>query len=88
LLDSGKPKTEIPVYGSETGTQLKKFQKDQGLAVDGVAGKLTLTRVDDLLMSQQQSSCNAAAENAALAAQMAGPKGNRPFAATTARRGA
>lgn len=72
------------IYGSETGTILRRFQKDQGLGIDGIAGKNTLTRMDELLSSQ--TDYNAAAENAAFAAQMGGPKGSRPFAATTARR--
>jgi len=71
------------IYGSETGAVLKSFQRDQGLAVDGVAGTQTLTRMDELLRSQ--TGYSAAAENAAVAAQMGGPKGSRPFAATTAR---
>lgn len=71
------------IYGSETGAALKRFQQDQKLVVDGIAGMNTLTRMDELLRSQE--SYSAAAENAALAAQMAGPKNSRPFAATTAR---
>lgn len=73
------------IYGSETGAVLKSFQRDQGLAVDAVAGTLTLTRMDDLLRSQT-TGYSAAAENAAVAVEMGGPKGSRPFAATTARR--
>lgn len=72
------------IYGSETGAVLKSFQRDQALAVDGVAGTQTLTRMDELLRSQT-TGYSAAAENAAVAAQMGGPKGSRPFAATTAR---
>ena len=72
------------IYGKETGETLKRFQREQGLAVDGVAGTNTLTRLDDLLVAQ--SSYNAALENAEIAAQMAGPHGQRPFAATSARR--
>lgn len=72
------------IYGSETGAVLKSFQRDQVLAVDGVAGTQTLTRMDELLRSQT-TGYSAAAENAAVAAQMGGPKGSRPFAASTAR---
>lgn len=71
------------IYGSETGTALKKFQRDQSLLADGIAGNMTLSRMDALLVSQ--GSYNAAAENTAIAAAMAGPKASRPFAATTAR---
>ena len=73
------------IYGQETGRVLKQFQRENNLAADGIAGKLTLTCLDELL--QSQPSYSAAAENAAIAQQLAGPSGSRPFAATTARRG-
>jgi peptidoglycan hydrolase-like protein with peptidoglycan-binding domain len=72
------------IYGKETGEILKRFQRDQGLAADGLAGTNTLTRLDELLVTL--NSYSAVLENAAIAAQMAGPNGQRPFAATSARR--
>ena len=71
------------IYGKETGEIVKRFQRDHGLVVDGVAGKNTLTRLDELLVTLNTYS--AALENAAIAAQMAGPSGQRPFATTSAR---
>jgi murein L,D-transpeptidase YcbB/YkuD len=73
------------IYGQETGQVLKQFQRDNQLAADGVAGRMTLGRMDELLLAQANYS--AAAENAALAQQLFGPSGSRPFSATTARRG-
>jgi murein L,D-transpeptidase YcbB/YkuD len=93
LVDAGYPMpistgngTKPPdgIYGQETGRVLKQFQRDNNLAVDGIAGKMTLRCLDQLL--QSQLSYSAAAENAAIAQQLAGPNGSRPFAATTARR--
>ena len=72
------------IYGAETGKVLKRFQQQQSLSADGLAGTNTLTRMDELLITQENYS--AVAENAAIAAQMAGLKQNRPFATTTARR--
>lgn len=72
------------IYGAETGKVLRRFQQQQGLTADGLAGTNTLTRMDALLLSQE--SYSAVAENAAIAAQMAGLHENRPFATTTARR--
>lgn len=93
LIDAGYPMpissangTKAPdgVYGQETGKALKRFQSDNQLAVDGIAGKMTLTRLDDIL--NRQANYNAAAENAAIALQLHGPSGSQPFSATTARR--
>lgn len=78
----GKPPDGI--YGPETGQVLKQFQRDNLLVADGVAGRMTLGRMDELLL--KQSSYSAAAENAAIAQQLFGPSGSRPFSATTARR--
>jgi murein L,D-transpeptidase YcbB/YkuD len=72
------------IYGQETGRVLKQFQRDNNLIADGIAGKLTLKCLDELL--QADAGYSAAAENAAIAQQLAGPNGSRPFAATTARR--
>jgi hypothetical protein len=93
LIDAGYPmpistgngsKPPDGIYGQETGRVLKQFQRDNHLIADGIAGRLTLKCLDDLL--QSQSTYSAAAENAAIAQQLAGPNGSRPFAATTARR--
>jgi peptidoglycan hydrolase-like protein with peptidoglycan-binding domain len=93
LIDAGYPmpissahgaKAPDGMYGQETGKALKQFQSDNQLAVDGVAGKMTLTRLDEIL--NRQGAYNAAAENAAVAMQLHGPRGSQPFSATTARR--
>jgi peptidoglycan hydrolase-like protein with peptidoglycan-binding domain len=94
LIDLGYPmpkstgngaKPPDGIYGAETAAALKRFQQDQKLVVDAAAGANTLTRMDELLLSQ--TTYNAAAENAAIvAAQMGWPKSSRPFAATTARK--
>lgn len=92
LIDAGYPmphstnngsKPPDGIYGQETGRVLKQFQRDNNLTVDGIAGRLTLTRLDELLLLPPYS---AAAENAAIARQLGGPQGARPFSATTARR--
>ncbi|HQR42652.1 MAG TPA: peptidoglycan-binding domain-containing protein [Gemmatales bacterium] len=72
------------IYGVETGNVLRRFQQQQRLTADGLAGKNTLSRMDELLLSQENYS--AVAENAAIASQMAGLHENRPFSTTTARR--
>lgn len=72
------------IYGAETGKVLKRFQQQEKLTVDGLAGANTLKRLDELLLPRENYS--AAAENAAIAAQMTGLHENRPFATTTARR--
>ena len=93
LIDAGYPMPQSThngsrppdgIYGQETGKAVKQFQRDHNLKPDGIAGKMTLTCLDDLL--NEDSSYSAAAENAALARQLLGPQGSRPFSATTARR--
>ena len=93
LIDAGYPmplstskgsKPPDGTYGQETSKVLKQFQRDNNLKVDGIAGKLTLGCLDDLL--NQNPNYSAAAENAALARRMLGSQGSRPFSATTARR--
>jgi peptidoglycan hydrolase-like protein with peptidoglycan-binding domain len=94
LIDAGYPMprstgngTKPPdgIYGQETGRVLIQFQRDNHLTADGIAGRMTLGRLDEILRSQPLYS--AAAENAALARELLGPSGARPFGATTARRG-
>jgi murein L,D-transpeptidase YcbB/YkuD len=80
--NDGKPPDGI--FGQETDRVLRQFQRENNLIADGIAGKLTLTCLDELLRADENYS--AAAENAAIAQQLAGPDGSRPFAATTARR--
>lgn len=93
LVDLGYPmprstafgaKAPDGIYGDETAQVLKKFQRDNALVTDGIAGRKTLARMDELLLAH--ASYSAAAENAALAEQLFGPSGSRPFSATTARR--
>jgi hypothetical protein len=41
------------IYGSETKSVVKKFQSDEGLSKDGVAGAKTLARLDTLLVERR-----------------------------------
>ena len=47
--------TIIPdgIYGSETEATVRKFQTDQMLSADGVAGRDTLGRLDQMLLAEQ-----------------------------------
>lgn len=39
------------IYGQETAATVRKFQQREGLGVDGVAGKQTLTRLDEIYIA-------------------------------------
>lgn len=75
------------IFGSETNAVTKQFQKQWMLTVDGVAGKQTLTKLDDLFAQNDTHYADPLRERAKLAAEMTGPEASRPFAATTARKG-
>ncbi len=48
---SEKPTGFDGIFGSETGKVVRKFQADNGLKADGLAGKMTLGRLDALMIS-------------------------------------
>ena len=53
------------VYGGETAGAVRDFQTDQGLAADGVAGRDTLTRLDQVCATEEaRRRASAAAERA------------------------
>jgi peptidoglycan hydrolase-like protein with peptidoglycan-binding domain len=39
------------IYGQETVGAVRQFQQREGLGVDGVAGKQTMTRLDDVFIA-------------------------------------
>ena len=51
FLISEKPTGFDGIFGSETGRAVRKFQGDNGLKADGLAGKMTLGRLDQLMIS-------------------------------------
>jgi len=42
------------VFGQETLKAVQKFQRDQGLSADGIAGRDTLHRLDQLVLEYQE----------------------------------
>jgi len=42
------------IFGQETLRSVQKFQRDQGLAADGIAGRDTLHRLDQLITKNQE----------------------------------
>lgn len=48
---SEKPTGFDGIFGSETAKVVRKFQADNGLKADGLAGKMTLGRLDALMIS-------------------------------------
>ncbi len=43
-------------FGPETARTVNKFQKDQRLAADGIVGKSTLAKLDDLIIARAEAS--------------------------------
>ena len=39
------------IYGQETAATVRKFQQREGLGVDGIAGRQTLTRLDQIFIA-------------------------------------
>lgn len=76
------------IFGSETCSVAKQFQKDQKLVVDGVVGKETMTRLDQIFARSDPSWVDPMRDRIELLQEMSGPSGQRPFGATTARKGA
>jgi peptidoglycan hydrolase-like protein with peptidoglycan-binding domain len=73
-------------FGPETERTVRSFQQDNRLAVDGVAGRQTLTAMDQVFLANDPFYKEPLAENAKLQAQMAGSPGRGPFVCTTARK--
>ena len=48
-MQSGSPDG---IYGSETQAAVQAFQRTNGLSADGIAGRDTLTRLDQILDAQ------------------------------------
>jgi peptidoglycan hydrolase-like protein with peptidoglycan-binding domain len=50
------------IFGAETDAVVRSFQRDEGLVVDGIIGKKTLARLDEILMQNRHldSACPAA----------------------------
>src|ERR1700730_15623706 len=42
------------IFGEETARVVKKFQGNFGLVVDGIAGRQTLAKLDDLILAQSE----------------------------------
>lgn len=75
------------IFGSETCDRVKQFQKKYSLTVDGVAGKQTMTKLDDLFRNNDSAWVDPLRDRIELLQEMNGPPGSRPFGATTARKG-
>ncbi len=73
-------------FGPETERTVRSFQKDFALSVDGVAGRQTLTAMDQRFLANDPFYKEPALANAKLQAQMAGSPGKGPFTCTTARK--
>ena len=48
---SEKPTGFDGIFGSETGRAVRRFQGDNALAADGIAGRMTLGKLDGLMIS-------------------------------------
>ena len=95
LIDLGYPmpkstasgfKAPDGIFGSETRNAVVQFQKAQKLVADGVAGKKTLTRLDEIFRGCDPNFIDRAKAELDLLREMNGPAGSRPFGATTARK--
>jgi hypothetical protein len=74
------------IFGQETESVVKRFQLDQALEADGVAGRLTLSRLDDIFCRNDSFYSDVGLAEARLAGELLGPDGARPFAMTTRRK--
>lgn len=41
------------IFGPETDKAVRRFQQEQGLSVDGIAGRQTLTRLDEIILADK-----------------------------------
>ncbi|MEP7365329.1 MAG: peptidoglycan-binding domain-containing protein [Acidobacteriota bacterium] len=73
-------------FGPETDRTVRRFQQDARLVVDGIAGRKTLTAMDQMFLINDPFYKEPMAESARLQAQMAGTPGRGPFTCTTARK--
>lgn len=73
-------------FGPETERTVRQFQTDRKLAVDGVAGRQTLTAMDQIFLAHDPYYKDPLLENAKLQAQLAGSPGRGPYTCTTARK--
>ena len=74
------------IFGSETRTVAIQFQKSNGLVPDGIVGKQTLTRLDQIFSASDSSYRDPLRDRLELLREMNGPEGSRPFGASTARK--
>jgi peptidoglycan hydrolase-like protein with peptidoglycan-binding domain len=68
---AGGKKLPDGIYGAETNKTVLNFQKKNGLQPDGVVGRQTLQKLEQILIS------NARLENARLVTNMQGPPSRR-----------
>jgi hypothetical protein len=73
-------------FGPETERTVRQFQSDRKLAVDGIAGRQTLTTMDQIFLAHDPHYKDPLLENAKLQAQLAGSPGRGPYTCTTARK--
>lgn len=70
------------IYGAETTATVKKFQLREGLAADGVAGRMTLQRLDEIVLTTPHlETKDPFVEQAKLTAEMQSPT-SPPFSIT------
>jgi peptidoglycan hydrolase-like protein with peptidoglycan-binding domain len=73
-------------FGAETRSVAIQFQKDHGLVPDGVVGKQTMTRLDQIFSASDSDYRDPLRDRLELLQEMNGPEGSRPFGASTARK--
>jgi peptidoglycan hydrolase-like protein with peptidoglycan-binding domain len=68
-------------YGAETETAVRDFQQRNGLVADGIAGRATITALDELIVANPMlDTADLAAERLQLAKTMGLPLANKPSA--------
>lgn len=71
------------IFGPETAKVVREFQSKHGLTVDGIAGRQTISALDQIFLLNDPFYNNPEVEEAKTVAQMSGPPGQGPFASTT-----